>query len=690
MTVQRPRRPGPRGIEQPERRRPRVPPDQPRGQPPALPPRLGPATAARAARRRSARRPGLGGRPAPRDRADLERSRRRVGRPLHRTRARRGVRGARLARHLCRPARRRPGEVPADADLAVVLTDSWDIRAFPASTILCAWVRNWTERWLTRPWLDRYDVLLASSERSSAELLREATGRPAELFPLATNPRRFRPATGARSLDWVFTGNRWGEPRAIEAALAGRRRRAGRDLRPRLGGGRAPAWTRPRTGRPTTSFPRSTAPPGSCSTTPPSRRSPTTPSTRVCSTRSRAGRSWSRTASAVCMSCSTRSSRPGRRPRSCAQRVERLLGDPGRASRSPGATAHRARAPHLRASRSAAALAPARAERAAVVLPEDRRAGLGAGRALGRSALRRRARAGAAPARPPLAGRRAAGVGQPRELDVRRRSPPPRPLGVRADARPVQRAVADQPSGDVRPDGRRRLRPRVRRLGRVRARARRAGRGSRPRARAGDRSARVLPRLRPGARPRARVRRQLPRRAARRSSTTCSPPGATSPCGAAAGRARRRATISPASTSPTTSCAASTARPAIVLCDHWPDMRAAGFRSNRLYDALACGALVVCDRVAGLDGSLGDAVLTYEGRAELRPLIERAARRPRRARAPNGRRPRSRPGRRDVRRPRAGAARLGQGRPRRRRLSRPPARRHPESPRAVVGILGRR
>ena len=33
----------------------------------------------------------------------------------------------------------------------------------------------------------------------------------------------------------------------------------------------------------------------------------------------------------------------------------------------------------------------------------------------------------------------------------------------------------------------------------------------------------------------------------------------------------------------------------IVLNDHWPDMRAHGFLSNRLYDALACGAFVISD-----------------------------------------------------------------------------------------------
>jgi spore maturation protein CgeB len=61
----------------------------------------------------------------------------------------------------------------------------------------------------------------------------------------------------------------------------------------------------------------------------------------------------------------------------------------------------------------------------------------------------------------------------------------------------------------------------------------------------------------------------------------------------------------------------------IVLNDHWADMRDGGFFSNRLYDALACGAFVISDDVPGIDREFEGSVVTYRTREHLHDLIER-------------------------------------------------------------------
>ena len=60
---------------------------------------------------------------------------------------------------------------------------------------------------------------------------------------------------------------------------------------------------------------------------------------------------------------------------------------------------------------------------------------------------------------------------------------------------------------------------------------------------------------------------------------------------------------------------------AIVLNDHWDDMREQGIVSNRVYDALACGALVVSDYLPELEERFGDAVVAYREPGELRATI---------------------------------------------------------------------
>ncbi len=59
----------------------------------------------------------------------------------------------------------------------------------------------------------------------------------------------------------------------------------------------------------------------------------------------------------------------------------------------------------------------------------------------------------------------------------------------------------------------------------------------------------------------------------------------------------------------------------VVLNDHWDDMREAGFVSNRLFDAVASGARVVTDEVAGLDGLFGPSVQVYREPADLARLV---------------------------------------------------------------------
>ena len=77
----------------------------------------------------------------------------------------------------------------------------------------------------------------------------------------------------------------------------------------------------------------------------------------------------------------------------------------------------------------------------------------------------------------------------------------------------------------------------------------------------------------------------------------------------------------------------------VLLNDHWEDMRSWGFVSNRLFDALACGAPVISDDVPGIQKLFGEAVQTYHEPQELRRLVSAALDDPAgaRARAEEGR-----------------------------------------------------
>jgi len=114
-------------------------------------------------------------------------------------------------------------ELPQDLEYVLSLMDPFDLRRVPDHVTTIAWIRNWTERWLERPWFERADVLLASSA-GTAELIEQRTGRRTVRFPLAVNPARFRPQPVQERYraDYVFTGNWWGKDRDIQQALAPR------------------------------------------------------------------------------------------------------------------------------------------------------------------------------------------------------------------------------------------------------------------------------------------------------------------------------------------------------------------------------------------------------------------------------------------------------------------------------------
>ena len=61
----------------------------------------------------------------------------------------------------------------------------------------------------------------------------------------------------------------------------------------------------------------------------------------------------------------------------------------------------------------------------------------------------------------------------------------------------------------------------------------------------------------------------------------------------------------------------------VLLNDHWDDMREHGFVSNRIFDALACGAYVVSDDSESVSELFHGLVPTYRSLSELRDAIDR-------------------------------------------------------------------
>ncbi len=105
-------------------------------------------------------------------------------------------------------------------EAVITLLDAFDVRRLPRHVVTMAWVRSWPERWLDRPWFDDYDLVFGSSERI-VDMVRARTAKVATLLPIATNPDRFERPEPRPDLacDVVFVGGYWGQHRAVVDAL---------------------------------------------------------------------------------------------------------------------------------------------------------------------------------------------------------------------------------------------------------------------------------------------------------------------------------------------------------------------------------------------------------------------------------------------------------------------------------------
>lgn len=112
-------------------------------------------------------------------------------------------------------------ELPDDLDVVIVLLDTFDVRRVvrPGLTVV-AWIRNWEARWAAHPWAHLYDLVLTSGDPGAVgAAFAVATDRvvPMPLAPssVVDDP----PGPEARS-GVVTTVNHWGDDRGLPGILA--------------------------------------------------------------------------------------------------------------------------------------------------------------------------------------------------------------------------------------------------------------------------------------------------------------------------------------------------------------------------------------------------------------------------------------------------------------------------------------
>lgn len=107
-------------------------------------------------------------------------------------------------------------EMDPATDLVVCLHPSCDIRKLPPLPKTIAWVRHSVERWIQQPWFDEYDVVASPSE-TSRNRIGGGSRHQAVAVPVAANVERFapQPFNVSYESDIAFTGPHWGANRAL-------------------------------------------------------------------------------------------------------------------------------------------------------------------------------------------------------------------------------------------------------------------------------------------------------------------------------------------------------------------------------------------------------------------------------------------------------------------------------------------
>ena len=105
-------------------------------------------------------------------------------------------------------------------NVVVSLLFNFDMSKFDQATYKIAWVRSYAEHWVMKPWFNEFELVLCASFKIQA-FIEEVTDKKTFLFPIATNPDHFKNgiAKPEYACDYCFNGNSWAETRDIETYL---------------------------------------------------------------------------------------------------------------------------------------------------------------------------------------------------------------------------------------------------------------------------------------------------------------------------------------------------------------------------------------------------------------------------------------------------------------------------------------